>query len=1032
MFNMHFVSRTTAIQHQNNRTGKHPLKTIENISEQKGQTSNSETGIQSVANELALAKNLLNTLHGVFIFSTDSKFNINYANQDAIDAFNLDPTKISAGKALLPRAVKKRLTTEVVKNSQHAFVIQYTVDNQLRSLQVFCKTNHLLDSNKSDYVFHMHDITNRIGVEHKLRQTEHLLRNVIDASPDFICVKDADNRWLLTNKHCLALFQIPQSNYQHKTNNELASLIDPTFKATFDHFNETDTAAWQSEYLVRDELTIAMPGGGEKVFDTHQIALFNEDGSKQGLLTIGRDITERKVAENHLRDRSALLDALISCDWMLHSSASWQSVAPKVLGQICTSARFNRVSIFKNTAQDAHHALTTQSELLLDWRSTSPEVEHNTMRLIDFNAHQFQRWFNQLKHGNSIYGGANELPAIEYKHLKQFGIESIMVVPVFTSQQWWGNIVIEREEALTKFSPQELGALMAIGRSLGVAIEKESTGNSLQQAKIAFDSASEAIMIIDPNGLITTVNQGFSDITGYSEDEVVGATPKIFDIGNHEMWDTISKEGKWKGELQNTRKNGDLYEESLTLNAVRDNQGKIINYVGVFSDITESKASQSKLNKLVNHDTLTGLPNRRLMNELLNHALKRGEREQHKTAVLFIDLDRFKTINDSLGHQVGDKLLFEVSSRVSLCIRESDVVARLGGDEFLVMMNFITKSDDAAIVAQKIIQEVQREFIIDGHEIFIGASIGISISWQDGNDVDSLIKAADIAMYQVKNRGKNNYCFYSEDLSTHAIERFTLENELRHALERHQFELYYQPQVSISDGQIIGAEALIRWHHPELGLVSPDKFIPVAEETGLIVQIGEWVLRQAALQMIDWQGQDFAIQWIAVNVSGVQVMKGNFADTVYGIIIETDCDPSMIELEITESTVMQNTEYVIDTFKRIKKLGISLAIDDFGTGYSSLSNLKRLPLDKIKIDKSFVKDLPDDLDDAVIANTINAMARSLGFNVIAEGVETKEQADFLNNIGCNQAQGYLYGKPVNLAAFTTLLNHNKNMINDEK
>ncbi len=1000
------------------------MKSTENINKQKDSTSNSAQSISTVANELALAKNLLSTLHGVAIFSTDSKFNVNYANQYAIDAFALDTAKVMAGKALLPSTVKKRLTTEVVKKSQHEFVIQYAVDNQLRSLQVFCKTNHLLDSNKSDYVFHMHDITNRIGVEHKLRQTEHLLRNVIDASPDFICVKDADNRWLLTNKSCLALFQIPQNSYQHKTNNEIAALIDPVFKAAFDDFNTTDNAAWESEYLVRNEETIAMPGGGEKVFDTHQIAIFNEDGSKQGLVTIGRDITERKVAEHHLRDRSALLDALISCDWMLHSSASWQSVAPKVLGQICTSARFNRVSIFKNSVHQDNNDSAIQSELLLDWSSPGPDINHDAISSIDFNTHQFQRWLDILKHGNTVYGGVNELPKIEYQHLKQFAIESIMVVPVFTGKQWWGNIVIERQEAFTKFSPQELGALMAVGRSLGVAIEKENAGKSLQQAKIAFDSASEAIMIIDADGSITAVNQGFTDITGYSEEDVLGSAPKIFDTGNHEMWETISKESKWKGELKNTRKNGEVYEESLTLNAVRDNQGKVINYVGIFSDITESKASEMRLNKLVNHDTLTGLPNRRLVNELLNHALKRGEREQHKTAVLFIDLDRFKAINDSLGHQVGDKLLFEVASRISLVIRDSDVVARLGGDEFLVMMNFITQSDDAAIVAQKIIQEVQREFIIDGHEIFIGASIGISISFQDGNDVESLIKAADIAMYQVKNRGKNNYCFYSEDLSTNAIARFTMENELRHALARDQFELYFQPQVSISDQKIIGAEALIRWHHPELGLVSPATFIPVAEDTGLIVQIGEWVLRQAALQMMDWQAQGFDIQWISVNVSGVQVMKGNFADTVYGIIIETDCDPSMLELEITESTVMQNTDYVIETFKRIKKLGISLAIDDFGTGYSSLSNLKRLPLDKIKIDQSFVKDLPDDLDDAVIANTINAMARSLGFDVIAEGVETKAQADFLNNIGCNQAQGYLYGKPVNMTEFTALLSEN--------
>ncbi|HEY3325912.1 MAG TPA: GGDEF domain-containing phosphodiesterase, partial [Novimethylophilus sp.] len=291
--------------------------------------------------------------------------------------------------------------------------------------------------------------------------------------------------------------------------------------------------------------------------------------------------------------------------------------------------------------------------------------------------------------------------------------------------------------------------------------------------------------------------------------------------------------------------------------------------------------------------------------------------------------------------------------------------------------------------------------------------------------VDELIKAADIAMYQVKNEGKNDYRFYSPDLSANAVERFTLENMLRRALERHQFEVYYQPQISLASGRIIGAEALIRWHHPDLGLVSPAKFIPLAEESDLIVQIGEWVLREAAQQAMQWVNQGYAIQWISVNVSGVQIQRSNFADTVYGILIETDCDPSLLELEITESTIMRNTEYVIGVFDRIKALGLRLAIDDFGTGYSSLSHLKRLPLDKLKIDQSFVRDLPHDSDDAAIARVIQALGSSLGLTVIAEGVETPAQAEFLLGIGCDEGQGYLYSPPVPADAFAALLEKDK-------
>ena len=542
-----------------------------------------------------------------------------------------------------------------------------------------------------------------------------------------------------------------------------------------------------------------------------------------------------------------------------------------------------------------------------------------------------------------------------------------------------------------------------------------------QFANIAFMNAGEGMMVMDENGCILSINKAFTTITGFREIDALGLKPKAMRDKECDTWRALQLNDKWSGEKLNYRKSGEAYQERITVSAVRDHQHQITHYVGVFSDITEAKHSQNRLQELVNHDPLTGLPNRRLFTELLEHAIKRAEREQHQIALLFVDLDRFKSINDSLGHQVGDKLLYEVSKRIHHTVRDSDVLARLGGDEFLVMMDDIKTIEDAASVAQKIIYALQIEFHIDGKEIFIGASVGISIFPKDGNDVEGLIKAADIAMYQIKNRGKNNYCLYSEELSKNAVERFTLESELRHALARKQFEVHYQPQISLLTGEIIGAEALIRWRHPTLGLVSPARFIPIAEETGLIVQIGEWVLRQAAKQAMAWINDGYTMQWISVNVSGVQIMRSNFYDTVYGILVETDCKPQILELEITESTVMQNTEFVIDTFNNIKQLGVRVAIDDFGTGYSSLSNLKRLPLSKIKIDQSFVRGLPDDLNDAAITNTINAMARNLGFSVIAEGVETNAQAEFLKNMGCEEAQGYLYGKPIDAIEFTKML-----------
>jgi diguanylate cyclase (GGDEF)-like protein/PAS domain S-box-containing protein len=880
----------------------------------------------------------------------------------------------------------------------------------------------LLNRVKSSHVL---DITERLGTELQLRKAKELLRCLIDASPDFICFKDADNRWIEANNRNLELFQLSSHDYQNKTDSELANLVDPIFKEAFRNSKTTDERAWHSGKTFRHEETIALPQGGEKILDVIKVPLFNDDGSRQGLVTLGRDITEHKMAENHLRDRSAVLDALISCDWLLHSAESWHTVAATVLQQMCLALRFTRATIVRNTNSKASDvkasAESARSKILYKWSMPGFINPRSNLESIDFNDAHLKRWHDALQQGNPVFGDIKDLPSEERKILKQHDTQSIVIVPLFSESAWWGNIIIERCHDLIKTTPQELGSLMAIGRSLGVAIQRECTGKRLHQAKIAFDSATEGIMIIDANTHIIAINKGFTEITGFTEEEVLSTTPKALQEENHDIRRDLLNDGKWCGEITNTRKDGETYQEWLTITIVKNAEGNIVNYVGVFADITEHRRYQNRLHELVNHDVLTGLPNRRLLNELLGLAIKRAERENHQIALLFIDLDRFKSINDSLGHQVGDKLLYEVSRRISNAMRESDVVARLGGDEFLVMMDKINSPDDAEQIARKIIHTLQAEFNIDGKEIFISASIGISIFPNDGNDVDSTIKAADMAMYQVKNKGKNNHCFYSAELSKDVIERFNMESQLRRALERNQFEVYYQPQMSLITGDIIGAEALIRWNHPELGLVSPAKFIPVAEETGLIVPIGEWVLRQAALQAMQWVNEGYAMQWISVNVSGVQVMRGSFADTVYGILIETDCKPEMLELEITESTVMQNTEYVINTFDSIRKLGVRLAIDDFGTGYSSLSILKRLPLDKIKIDQSFVRGLPHDLDDAAIANAIYAMASSLGFSVIAEGVETLAQAEFLKNMNCKEAQGYLYSKPVTTTEFTKLL-----------
>lgn len=568
--------------------------------------------------------------------------------------------------------------------------------------------------------------------------------------------------------------------------------------------------------------------------------------------------------------------------------------------------------------------------------------------------------------------------------------------------------------------------LVIIGRDISERIAAEE---ALKLSATVFDSSHEGILITsggdDPR--ILQVNQSFCETFGYAPEDVIGQNPRMLKSGRHDqnfysdMWQAIETNGCWRGEIWNRRKNGEVFPEWLSITAVRDPQGDTPHFVAIFNDISELKVAQDRLERVANHDPLTGLPNRRLLNELLEHAIRRAGREQGKVATLFIDLDRFKIVNDTLGHEVGDGLLTQVAERTGDAIRESDLLARLGGDEFIVVMDSLRDASDAAAVARKIIQTLQQPFYLKGHEIFIGASIGISLYPEDGADSAELIKAADIAMYQVKNEDRNNFCFYSTTLSTSRNERFTLETELRHALERNQLELFYQPQVDLDSGRIRGGEALLRWRHPELGLVAPGRFIPLAEETGLILPIGEWVLRESARQVAEWVGQGYPLQWVSVNVSGVQIQRSNFSDTAYGVLVEAGCDASLLELEITESTVMHNTEHVSAVIDRLKQLGFRLAIDDFGTGYSSMAHLKRLPMDKLKIDQSFVRDLPHNVQDAAIARAILALGHSMELSVIAEGVETAEQADFLREMGCEQAQGYHFGKPVPAKEFEQLL-----------
>ncbi len=546
-------------------------------------------------------------------------------------------------------------------------------------------------------------------------------------------------------------------------------------------------------------------------------------------------------------------------------------------------------------------------------------------------------------------------------------------------------------------------------------------------AATVFESTAEGVVITDPDGTIVDVNRAFSEIMGYSREEVLGKNPRIWKSGRHDesfyrdMWHTLKEAGYWRGEIWNRRRSGELVPEWGTISGVSDEQGRLSHYVAVFSDISAIKQTQEKLEHLAHYDALTDLPNRLLFNARLAHAVRHAERHDSKLAVLFLDLDRFKNINDSLGHSMGDELLCQISGRLKKRLRREDTVARLGGDEFVVLLENLPGPHSVAVMAEKLMDTLRKPVTLEAQPVHISVSVGISIYPDDGRDSASLVRNADAAMYRAKESGRNTYEFYTAELTSNTLERVAMENDLWQAVARDELYLLYQPQVEFPGGRIVGVEALVRWQHPTLGTISPAWFIPIAEECGLIHSLGEWVLNTACAQGSRWLEQGLDFGRIAVNLSGKQLQRGGMVGEVKEALARSGLAASRLELEVTENFIMQGAEQAVVELSELREMGVTLAIDDFGTGYSSLSYLKQLPIHKLKIDQSFVRDIPKDANDMAISKAVIALGKNLSLSVIAEGVETVEQAEFLQQAGCEEAQGYLYSRPVSAAEVEKLL-----------
>lgn len=566
----------------------------------------------------------------------------------------------------------------------------------------------------------------------------------------------------------------------------------------------------------------------------------------------------------------------------------------------------------------------------------------------------------------------------------------------------------------------------ARGRRFVAAHERNA--QSLRLAAGVFESSSEGIIITARDGRILQVNPAFTEVTGYRRDEVIGRNPRIFASGRQDasfyrtLWHSVLTEGQWQGEIWNRRKNGEVYPEWLSIFSIRAPSGQIEYFVATFFDITERKRAEDKIIHQAYHDALTNLPNRVLFKDRLEQSLAFARRMQHKkVALLFIDLDRFKLVNDSLGHAAGDQLLQQVAQRLRDVGRQTDTLARLGGDEFTILLPDVDHVEEAMIVAEKVLAALKQPFVVGDRDIFISASIGISLYPDDGVDVEVLMKHADTAMYRVKKQGRNGFHLYTHALDQRSLRRLELENQLHKAVERQQLVLHYQPQFDLAEGHVRGVEALVRWRHPELGMISPAEFIPLAEESGLIVPIGAWVLETACRQVQAWRDAGLPEFVMSVNLSVRQFFHEGIAHLVTQAIEKYSLGANALELEITESVAMEDVAYTIRTLESLAARGLQLAIDDFGTGYSSLSHLKKMPVKILKIDRSFVQDVTTHSDDAEIVNAVITMAHRLGLKVIAEGVENQAQLDYLRQQRCDFAQGFLLGRPLPAAELEGLL-----------
>ena len=836
------------------------------------------------------------------------------------------------------------------------------------------------------------DITSRKRIETSLIERERFWSDVVNAVPDTIYVHDiAAKRVMYSNNHLG-----PQLGYSKAELRELGDrlwekVLHPDDVELYQRMRSIQQVLGKGR-LMQFELRWRHRDGSWHWFDIREQALaYDKQGRVSRLIGVAKDITgqiERSESLRTSEQRYRLLaesisDVIFSTDDSLQLNYVSPSVS-QVLGYDSEWALAN-----------GFHSLATNPRQLSGFYELLERVRNalgDPQRLAELRA----QFLPQLFVFDCLRADGQKIPV------------ELRLVPMWDDSG-------------------RFEGLLGVGRDIG---QQRRAEKDLRMAATVFEHSTAAILVTDPAGYIVQVNHAFSRVSGYSSQQILDQLPSMLTADTQQashlayVIKQLNQQGSWEGEVWLKRRNGEKFPAWVGITAVKDDEGDLVSYVCFFSDISERKASEQRIHRLAYYDALTQLPNRTLFQDRLHNALQHGERHNEWVALMFLDLDRFKPINDSLGHAAGDRMLKEVAVRLAACVDGDDTVARMGGDEFTLLLQSQVNREAAlkrAIhVGEQILASLAQPFILEGREFFVSASIGIALSPQDGNELSQLMKNADTAMYHAKERGKNNFQFYQADMNASALERLELESDLRHALEQGEFKLYYQPQFSGDGKRLTGAEALLRWHHPQRGQVPPNDFIPVLEELGLVVQVGDWVLRESCRQLSEWHQAKVRVPKISVNLSARQFAEGDLDRRIAGIIQDSGIPPACLELELTESILMEDVANAMQTLAGLKRLGVCIAIDDFGTGYSSLNYLKQFPIDVLKIDRSFVDGLPHGEQDGQIARAIIAMAHSLNLTVIAEGVETLAQLDFLRGHDCDEVQGFLLGRPMPAQQFTAL------------